>query len=126
VTKSNIKAEITLPAVIKTTAHRNLCALKGKVCQCDENTDNNADQLWDVYDALAFMMRIIGAVNVATAHHEQDERKVSFVGAKDRHSQVNPEAIARTFRCGIETAKRALNIRRWSIVQIQYIGPNLS
>ena len=44
-------------------------------------------------------------MNVATAHRDVN---ISFVGSKDRHSQVNAETVARKFRCGIETAQRTL------------------
>ena len=33
---------------------------------------------------------------------------MAFVGAKDRHSQVTAETVARKFRCGLETAQRTL------------------
>ena len=42
---------------------------------------------------------------MATAHRDVN---VSFVGSKERHSQVNAETVARKFRCGLETAQRTL------------------
>jgi hypothetical protein len=33
---------------------------------------------------------------------------VSFLGAKNRHSHVTVEEVARRFRCGIKTARRTL------------------
>jgi hypothetical protein len=52
---------------------------------------------------------MIKAVNVASAHQERPV-SVVFVGAKDCHSQVNPEMIARKFLCGIETAQKILTL----------------
>jgi hypothetical protein len=49
---------------------------------------------------------MIGMVKVATA--SRGEANLSYVGAKDRHSQVNAETVAKRFRCGIETAKKTL------------------
>jgi hypothetical protein len=49
--------------------------------------------------------KMIGDVSIATAHRE---KQVSFVGSKDRHSQVNAETVAKRFRCGIETAQKTL------------------
>lgn len=57
------------------------------------------------YNDATFLNRMIGNVNVATAHRDVH---ILFVGSKDRHSQVNAETVARTFRCGIETAQRTL------------------
>ena len=33
---------------------------------------------------------------------------VSYLGVKNRHSQITAEAVARKFRCGLETAKQTL------------------
>ena len=49
--------------------------------------------------------KMVGAVCVATAHRDPT---VSFIGSKDRHSQVNAETVAKRFRCGIETAQKTL------------------
>ena len=57
------------------------------------------------YDDARFLNRMIGNVNVATAHRELH---ISFMESKNRHSQVNAETVARKFRCGIETAQRTL------------------
>jgi hypothetical protein len=57
------------------------------------------------YDDTTLLKRMIGNVNVATAHREVS---LSFVGSKDRHSHVNAETVARKFRCGIETAQRTM------------------
>ena len=57
------------------------------------------------YDGATLLNRMIGNVNVAIAHRDQ---QIAFVGSKDRHSQVNAETVARKFRCGIETAQRTL------------------
>ncbi len=64
-------------------------------------SDNNLTP----YDDTTLLKRMIGNVNVATAHREVS---LSFVGSKDRHSHVNAETVARKFRCGIETAQRIL------------------
>ena len=41
------------------------------------------------------IQRMIGAVNIATAYRNDGPESIAFVGAKDRHLQVNPETIAR-------------------------------
>ncbi|KAI2490038.1 Reverse transcriptase (RNA-dependent DNA polymerase) [Fragilaria crotonensis] len=71
------------------------------------NTDTSEESCNDLapYDELTLLSRMIGNVNVATAHREVN---VSFVGSKERHSQVNAETVARKFRCGLETAQRTL------------------
>ena len=43
---------------------------------------------------------------IATSYREPTQ--IAFIGAKDRHSQVTAEIVARKFRCGLEMAKRAL------------------
>ena len=50
--------------------------------------------------------RMVSSVKVATAFCET--RTIAFVGAKDRHSRVNAETVARRFRCGLETAQWTL------------------
>jgi hypothetical protein len=57
------------------------------------------------YDDVTLLNWMVGSVNVATAHRDVN---ISFVGSKDRHSQVNAETVARKFCCGIETAQRTL------------------
>ena len=59
------------------------------------------------FDTGSLARRMVPSVHVATAHRN-DSAQVAFVGAKDRHSQVSPETVARKFRCGIETARRTL------------------
>jgi hypothetical protein len=72
---------------------------KGKLCECTSSnlaTHNDA----------TLLTAMIGMVKVATA--SRGEVNISFVGAKDRHSQVNAETVAKRFRCGIETAQKTL------------------
>ena len=59
-----------------------------------------------VHDPTWMIWSMVSAVHVATAH--RDKVSVAYVGAKDRHSRVTPETVARKFRCGLETAQRTL------------------
>jgi hypothetical protein len=56
---------------------------------------------------------LIASVNIVSQHAnkrtiDQNTTKVAFIGAKNRHSHVSAEEVARKFRCGLETAKRTL------------------
>ena len=91
----------------ETTTMREVCALtnipkcsNGKRCDCCTSD-------LSVYDDAAMVTKMVGAVSVATAHQDPSNN-VSFVGSRDRHSQVNAETVARRFRCGIETAQKTL------------------
>ena len=93
---------------IENITYRKICAMQGKMCECNESDDGD-DLPLSAYDESAFIKRMIGAVNIASAHRDQpQQRNIAFVGAKDRHSQVSAETIARKFRCGLETAKKTL------------------
>ena len=71
-------------------------------CKCYSNIDSGLS----VFDEHKMIPRMVSSVKVATAFRET--RTITFVGAKDRHSRVNAETIARRFRCGLETAQRTL------------------
>ena len=101
---ANVKSEETVEAI----TYRSICALKGKLCQCENYEIEEDHQPLSAFNESTFIKRMIGAVNVATAHRELVGKIVAFVGAKDRHSQVDAETVARKFRCGIETAKKTL------------------
>ena len=95
---------------IEATTYRQVCALDGilkKGCDIYECECRCQDSDLSVFDSASLVHRMVSAVNVATASREQMV-SVSFIGAKDRHSQVNAETIARKFRCGIETAQKTL------------------
>lgn len=85
---------------------REICTIRsanssnGKKYQCCVSTNDLA-----VYEEYQMITKVVAAVRVATASRETS---VSFLGAKDRHSQVNAETVARRFRCGLETAKKTL------------------
>ena len=51
---------------------------------------------------------MVSAVNVATANRENDGVGLAFVGAKEQHSQVSAETVARKFQCGLEPSQRTL------------------
>jgi hypothetical protein len=59
-------------------------------------TDNPLRGLSDVFDESSMMQRMISSVNI------------SYLGVKNRHSQITVEEVARKFRCGLETAKQTL------------------
>jgi hypothetical protein len=75
-----------------------------------ENVANPLIGLSDVYDENLMLKRMISSV------------KISFIGAKNRHSQVTAEEVARKFRCGLETAKQTLKMTTQHAVQ-QAIHP---
>jgi hypothetical protein len=58
----------------------------------------------DAYDEHTFMSRAVGAVNV----HNARLRNTSYIGARNRHSHVSVEEVARKFKCGIEAARQTL------------------
>lgn len=66
--------------------------------------------------------RMISSVQIATAHRDDVGIGVAFVGAKDRHSQVSAETVARLFRCGLETAQKTLKAttQRGRVQQAQH------
>ena len=101
VTIAGVSSNSDLP-LMEMTTRRTLFALNvtKKVISAESQNDLTP------YDDATLLNRMIGKVNVATAHRA--DVSVSFVGSKDRHSQVNAETVARKFRCGLETAKRTL------------------
>ena len=100
VTIASITTNSDLP-LVEVLTRRTLASLN----VVDKNISGETHSELTPYDDATLLKRMIGNVNVATAHREVN---VSFVGSKDRHSQVNPETVARKFRCGIETAQRTL------------------
>jgi hypothetical protein len=100
VTIAGVSSDPDLP-MMEIATRRSLFALRAT------NTDTSEESCNDLapYDELTLLSRMIGKVNVATAHRDVN---VSFVGSKERHSQVNAETVARKFRCGLETAQRTL------------------
>jgi hypothetical protein len=84
---------------------REICTMQtqvasGKPCDCCELSNDLA-----LYDESHMVSKVVAAVRIATASRESN---LSFVGAKDRNSQVNAETVARRFCCGLETAKKTL------------------
>jgi hypothetical protein len=100
VTIAGVSSDPDLP-MMEIATRRSLFALRAT------NTDTSEESCNDLapYNELTLLSRMIGKVNVATAHRDVN---VSFVGSKERHSQVNAETVARKFRCGLETAQRTL------------------
>ena len=87
-----------VPNKMEETTMREICTMqsiptfkKGKQCDC-------CDSDLSVYDDAMMITKMIGDVSLATAHQEL---QVSFVGSKDRHSQIYAETVAKSFRCGI-------------------------
>ena len=105
-TEVHIRSVGTGRTDLETTTMREVCTLtnipkcsNGKRCDCCTSD-------WSVDNDAAMVMKMVGAVSVAMAH--RDPSNASFVGSRDRHSQVNAETVARRFRCGIETAQKTL------------------
>ena len=93
---------------IEQVTYRHICALERipRCASCGEQCSCGSDLA--VLDPASFIRRMVSAVHVATTNRENDDIRVAFVGAKDRHSQVSTETVARKFRCGLETAQRTL------------------
>ncbi len=89
---------------LEETTYRTICAIDHSIPRCNVACACHSDL--SVYDTSHMIQRMISSVNVATAH--RDEPSIAYVGAKDRHSRVTPEAVAKKFRCGLETAQRTL------------------
>ena len=91
--------------------YRNVCALE-RISRCEQQCDGKCQCGSDlsIYDSASLIRRMISSVQVTTANreHSMETTTVSFVGTKDRHSQVSAESVARKFRCGLETAQRTL------------------
>ena len=101
----SIRSMMTDSTDSETRTMREVCALtnvqkcvNGKTCSCCTSD-------LSVYNEATLITKMVGAVCVATAHRDPT---VSFIGSKDRHSQVNAETVAKRFRCGIETAQKTL------------------
>jgi hypothetical protein len=89
---------------LEETTYRTICAIDHSIPRCNDTCACHS--ALSVYDTSHMIQRMISSVNVATAH--RDEPSIAYVGAKDRHSRVTPEAVAKKFRCGLETAQRTL------------------
>ena len=79
----------------------------------------------DVYDDRRLAERMISAVNIVT-HFRQDDvdrrddadwqddvssiRVTAALTARDRHSRVTVEEVARNIKCGLEMAKKTLKV----------------
>ena len=89
---------------LEEATYRTICALENvpptmnAECTCRSNLAT--------FDPTHMLRRMVSSVHIATAHRE--DSAVAFVGAKDRHSRVTPEMVAKKFRCGLETAQRTL------------------
>ena len=88
---------------VEATTMRQIHAVDVKLgthCSCEK-----CNSEFDVYDDGHMISKMIASVRVATTSREQT---LSFVGARDRHSQVDAETVAKRFRCGLETARKTL------------------
>ena len=98
-------------ADMESEEYRKVCALTKKpsgAVKYGTTCEYHDDQVSDLsaFDDHIMITRMVSSVKIATAFREQ--QSIAFVGAKDRHSQVNAETLARKFRCGLETAQRTL------------------
>ena len=105
----NISATASHKLTMEQVTYRNVCALDRiprRAEPCDDRCACESDL--SIMEPEHFIRRMVSAVHVATAHRDNEEVQVAFVGAKERHSQVSAETVARKFRCGLETAQRTL------------------
>jgi hypothetical protein len=67
-----------------------------------QRTDNPLCGISDAYDESIMLQHMISAVKISRTSN------VSYLGTKNRHSQITAEEVARKFRCGLETARQTL------------------
>jgi hypothetical protein len=80
--------------------------VKDQYIERERSTDNPAlTGLSEVYDDSMLLQKMVSAVNISPKSLRSN---VSYLGTKNRHSQVTAEEVAWKFRCGIETAKQTL------------------
>ena len=106
----NISAATSSPLSIEQVTYEKVCALE-RIPRCPLLCDGDCQcgSHISLTDPASLIRRMVSTVHVTTASRVvDDERNVGFVGAKERHSQVNAETVARRFRCGLETALRTL------------------
>ena len=92
---------------LEAQTYRSLCAMDRIprcINQCTTECECGSDL--SVFDSASMTRRMISSVQIATSH--RDDSSISYVGARDRHSQVTAETVARKFRCGLETAQKTL------------------
>ena len=89
---------------LEMVTHRTVCALDN-VPRFDDDDCTCCSDL-SVYEPTHMLRRMVSSVHVATSH--RDDYTIAYIGAKDRHSRVTPETVAKKFRCGLETAQRTL------------------
>jgi hypothetical protein len=94
-------------STLEQTTYCNLCAME-RIPRCTNHCRAECECGSDlsVFDQSSMTRRMISAVEIATSY--RDEQSISFVGAKDHHSQVTAKTVARKFRCGLETAQKTL------------------
>jgi hypothetical protein len=104
----NISAVASNNLSMEQVTYRNVCAMERipRCESCEERCNCGSDL--SAFEPAPFIQRMVSAVKVATANRNSETVQLAFVGAKDRHSQVSAETIARKFRCGLETAQRTL------------------
>jgi hypothetical protein len=96
---------------------RNICLIQSKPGDLGIN-DGQLASISDVYDDKSFILRLVASVNVAThvrideeePMEEKGNRKISYIGAKNRHTHESAEEVAKKLRCGLDTAKQTLKV----------------
>jgi hypothetical protein len=82
--------------------------------QMDDNANDNDVLFAGVSSSMtieSMLPRILASIRTATYlpdNPQEDERKVTAIGTKTRHSQVSPEDLSRKWRVGIGTARQTL------------------
>jgi hypothetical protein len=66
--------------------------------------DHELLSMSDAYDEYTFLSRMVKSVKI----HDSRMSTISYVGARNRHSHVSVEEVARKFKCGIEIARQTL------------------
>jgi hypothetical protein len=58
----------------------------------------------DVYDDFTFLSRAVSAVHI----HDIRTSQSSYMVARNRHTHVSVEEVARKFKCGLDIARQTL------------------
>jgi hypothetical protein len=93
---------------------RNISLIQSKPGEAIWN-DGLLASISEVHDDKCFLQRLIASVNVAThictnTPLAKDNHKISFSGAKNRHTHFSTEEVAKILQCGMETAKQTLKV----------------
>jgi hypothetical protein len=97
---------------------RSISLIQAKPIQYPLTNDGILASISAAHDDVHFIKNMIASVNVATHVRTQPfledkkpgARQIAVIGAKNRHTHVSAEEVAKKLRCGIKTAKQTLKV----------------